>query len=224
MKISKHSVVSLEYTLTDDQDEVLDQSDATDPLVYLHGTGALVPGLEQALEGKSAGETFQVSIAPGDAYGHRNEKWVQELKRSEFPEDEELEEGMVFQLKNGSEDPAILTIVELKDDTVTVDGNHPLAGMTLHFDVKVTEVRPATEEELEHGHAHSGCGHEHGHDHHAECSEEEESCEATPEGSSADSDCGSHSSGSDHTESESASEEPSPSLDTSPAPGGTLLH
>ena len=165
MKISTNSVVSIQYTLTDDQGEILDQSTAQDPLVYLHDTGSLIPGLEKALEGHIAGDQLKVTVKPEDGYGVRDEKLLQNVQKSEFPKDEELEVGMRFQVE-GEDGPMVLTVLEIRGEEIIVDSNHPLAGATLHFDVEVISVRAATENELSHGHAHSpGDGHEHDHDH-----------------------------------------------------------
>lgn len=153
-------MVSIQYTLTDDKNAVLDRSTAQDPLVYLHGTGSLIPGLEQALEGHIAGDKLQVTVKPEDGYGVRNDKMLQNVKKSEFPKDEELEIGMRFQVS--SEDgPMVLTVVKITDEEVIVDANHPLAGVTLHFDVEIVGVREATENELSHGHAHGPDDHHH---------------------------------------------------------------
>ncbi len=153
-------MVSIQYTLTDDQNAVLDRSTAQDPLVYLHGTGSLIPGLEQVLEGRIAGDKLQVTVKPEDGYGVRDDNMLQNLKKSEFPKEEEIEIGMRFQVS--SEDgPMVLTVVEIKDEEVIVDANHPLAGVTLHFDVEVGSVREATENELSHGHAHGPDDHHH---------------------------------------------------------------
>lgn len=160
MKITQNSVVTLQYTLTDDSNEVLDQSSASDPLIYLHGTGSIIPGLEQALEGRVAGDQLNVTVKPEDGYGVRDEKMIQTVKKSQFPADEELEIGMKFQV-NGNDGPMILTITDIQGEAITVDANHPLAGVTLHFDVNIENVREATKEELEHGHAHDGDGHHH---------------------------------------------------------------
>jgi FKBP-type peptidyl-prolyl cis-trans isomerase SlyD len=160
VKISKDSVVSIHYTLTDDNNQTLDSSDGGDPLVYLHGAGNIIPGLEEALEGRKQGDKFKVTIAPENAYGIRDEEMIQTIPKSQFPDTEELDVGMSFQA-HSPEGPVILTVVEVKDKDVVVDGNHPLAGTTLHFDVNVQEVRKATEEELEHGHVHGEGGHHH---------------------------------------------------------------
>lgn len=176
MKISTNSVVSIQYTLTNDQGETLDQSTAQDPLVYLHDTGSLIPGLEDALEGHIAGDKLKVTVKPEDGYGVRDEKLLQNVQKSEFPKDEELEVGMRFQVE-GEDGPLVLTILEIRDEEIIVDSNHPLAGATLHFDVEVLEVRAATENELSHGHAHSpGDGHEHGDDSHEHSHEHGDAC------------------------------------------------
>ncbi|MFZ9595894.1 MAG: FKBP-type peptidyl-prolyl cis-trans isomerase [Bdellovibrionia bacterium] len=154
MKISKNSVVSIQYTLCDDSKQVLDQSEAHDPLVYLHGSEAIIPGLEKALEGKSAGDRLTVSIPPEEAYGLKEEGLTDTLSRDEFPEDEELEVGESYEVET-DDGYEILTITDIQGDEVTVDTNHPLAGQTLHFEVEVTDVREATDEEIEHGHPHT---------------------------------------------------------------------
>lgn len=153
MQVSENKVVSIHYTLRNDAGEVIDSSAGRAPLRYLHGVGNIIPGLEKALEGKTSGDRVDVNIAPEEAYGERDESLVQVVPRSAFEGVEEIEPGMQFQAQT----PAgrqILTVVEVQDDRVVVDGNHPLAGETLHFSVEITEVREATEEELAHGHAH----------------------------------------------------------------------
>ena len=161
MQITKHKVVAIDYTLKDDAGEVLDSSQDQEPLTYVHGVGSLIPGLEQALEGRSAGDELQVTIAPADGYGERDEALCQEVPRKEFEGVDDLEVGMQFrvQAEGGF---LVLTVMNVGEETVTVDGNHALAGETLHFDVAVRDVRDATDEELNHGHVHGGCGCEHG--------------------------------------------------------------
>ncbi len=153
MQVSENKVVSFHYTLKDDAGEVLDSSEGRDPLTYLHGAGNIIPGLEKALEGKDAGDHVEVSVAPEEAYGNRNDALVQSVPRSAFEGVDEILPGMQFQAQtpNGVQ---ILTVVKVEDDTVVVDGNHPLAGKTLHFSVDITDIRDATAEELAHGHAH----------------------------------------------------------------------
>ncbi|MFT7463850.1 MAG: FKBP-type peptidyl-prolyl cis-trans isomerase SlyD [Pseudohongiellaceae bacterium] len=159
MKISKHAVTSLDYTLTDDDGEVLDTSEGESPLVYIHGTDSLIPALEKELDGKTVGDSLKVHIQAEEAYGARDDNMLQTVPRTELPTEVELEVGMQFQAE--SEDGVhIVTVSAIVDDEVVIDGNHPLAGVNLNFDVKVAEVREATAEELEHGHAHDagGCG------------------------------------------------------------------
>ena len=160
MKIEKNKVVSFDYTLTDSENEVLDTSAGDEPLAYLHGMGHIVPGLERAMEGRAAGESFSVKISPEDGYGHRDESKVGEAPRSAFATVPDLEPGMQFQAQ-GPDGEETVTVISVTDENVLLDGNHPLAGEILNFEVTVREVRDATEEELEHGHAHgTGCDHE----------------------------------------------------------------
>lgn len=160
MKIAEENVVSIHYTLTNDAGKVLDSSSGGEPLEYLHGFGNIIPGLEAALLGKSLGDRFKVSVAPADAYGERNDKLVQKIPKSQFPEPGKVKAGMQFQV-NGPQGPMILSVLDVSDTEVTVDGNPELAGQTLHFDIEVTGVRAASKEELEHGHVHGPGGHHH---------------------------------------------------------------
>lgn len=156
MTISKDSVVSIEYTLTDDENEVLDSSEGTGPLEYLHGHNNLIPGLEKHLEGKGAGDAFKVSVAPADAYGEYQDELLVEVARNQFPDDVEIVEGMQFEA-GSPEGSRVVTVTEVNGDKIKVDANHPLAGETLHFDVKVVSVRESTEEERQNG-LDQGCG------------------------------------------------------------------
>lgn len=160
MQISANKVVSIHYTLKNDAGEVLDSSSGREPLSYLQGGGNIVPGLEKALEGKSTGEKVNVSVVPEEGYGPRHDGLMQEVPRDAFQGVEDIKPGMQFHAQ-GPQGPLVVTVVEAGDDTVKVDGNHPLAGETLHFDVEVTDVREATDEEKEHGHVHGPGGHEH---------------------------------------------------------------
>ncbi|HYO95136.1 MAG TPA: peptidylprolyl isomerase [Polyangiaceae bacterium] len=162
MQVESRKVITIDYTLTDESGEVLDTSKDDGPLSYLHGSGNVIPGLEAALEGRTAGDSLQVKVAPEDAYGERDEALVQALPRDQFP-DGDLEVGMRFRAQAGAS-TRVLTVVAVDDKDVTIDANHPLAGRTLSFDVTVRDVREATEEELEHGHVHDGDGHHHHHD------------------------------------------------------------
>ena len=155
MKVEEHAVVLIHYVLTNNDKEVLDSSEGQDPLAYLHGTGHLIPGLEAQLLGKVAGDKLNVTVQPGDGYGEFNKELVQTVPSDVFEGVESIEPGMQFQTSNedGSGGETI-TVVSVENDEVTIDGNHPLAGVTLHFAVDIIEVREATAEELEHGHVH----------------------------------------------------------------------
>lgn len=153
MQIAKDKVVAIDYTLKDDDGSVLDTSEGKEPLAYLHGSGNIIPGLEKALEGKEEGEEVSVNIPPEEAYGERREDLTQVVPRNLFQGVDELQVGMQFQAQaEGGEQ--IVTITGIEGEDVTVDANHPMAGVPLNFYVKVVEVRDATEEEKEHGHAH----------------------------------------------------------------------
>ena len=159
MQIGENSVVSIHYTLKDEDGQVLDTSDGRQPLDYIHGAGQIIPGLEQELEGKSAGDEFSVVIEPDQGYGSRDESLVHEVPKSEFEKPHEIEVGMQFRV--GAEGGNLIMVVAgVGDDTVTLDGNHPLAGVSLAFDVSVEGVREATEDEIRASrHIHgSGCG------------------------------------------------------------------
>lgn len=159
MQIADRNVVSFHYTLTNDGGDVLDSSREREPLAYLHGAGNIVPGLEKALSGREPGDAFKVDVEPQEGYGPRHEEMVQTLPKSSFQGVPEVKPGMQFQA-NGPQGPLLVTVLEVEDDQVKIDGNHPLAGQTLHFDIEVTEVRDATEEELTHGHVHGADGSE----------------------------------------------------------------
>lgn len=160
MRVAKHTVVSIDYTLTSDDGEVIDTSDGAEPLAYLHGAGGIIPGLEKELDGKEVGDELKVAVSAEDGYGVRNEALQQEVPREQFAGIDDLELGMQFQVDSES-GPMVITVVDIADDSVMVDGNHPLAGVNLNFDVTVKEVREATQEEIDHGHAHGPHGHEH---------------------------------------------------------------
>ena len=158
MVIADQKVVSIHYTLKNNDGEILDVSAKENPLRYVHGTGSIVPGLEKELAGKSAGDKLSVSVKPVDAYGDRSETLVQQLSRSAFQGVDEIQEGMQFQAQS-PQGATLITVTKVEGDQVTVDGNHPLAGETLNFDVEVESVRDATVEEIDHGHVHTGGGH-----------------------------------------------------------------
>jgi FKBP-type peptidyl-prolyl cis-trans isomerase SlyD len=153
MQIAQNSVVAFHYTLTNETGEVLDSSEGRDPLTYLHGSGNIIPGLEKELEGHQDGEKLQVTVTPEEGYGEPQPSLVQEVPRDAFQGVESVEPGMQFQAQTQG-GPLMVTVTKVEGDTVTVDGNHPLAGQKLNFDVEIAEVREATQEELEHGHVH----------------------------------------------------------------------
>ena len=160
MQIAKDLVACIEYTLTDDAGTVIDSSVGGEPLAYLHGAGNIIPGLEDALEGKKVGDSFKVSIAPADGYGEKNEGLMQVVPKEMFQGVDTIEVGMQFHAQTDHGMQAI-TVVAVDGSNITVDGNHPLAGQNLNFDVKVVEVRAASAEELDHGHVHGAGGHHH---------------------------------------------------------------
>ena len=160
MTISSNKVVTIHYTLTNDSGEVLDSSEGHEPLAYIHGNGNIIPGLENALHGRTVGDKFDVSIPPEDGYGLRDNTLVQSVPKSAFQGVEEILPGMQFQAQS-PEGMQLVTVVDLDGDEVILDGNHPMADITLHFAVEVQAIRDATSEELEHGHVHGPGGHHH---------------------------------------------------------------
>lgn len=156
MQITRHKVVAIHYTLKNSAGEVIDTSDGRDPLFYLHGNGGLILGMEEGLEGKSKGDKFSLTIAPEKGYGIKDESLVQQVPRTAFGE-QAVNTGMRFSTANGS----VVTVTAVGPETVTVDGNHQLAGVELHFAVEVVDVRQATAEEISHGHVHGPGGHHH---------------------------------------------------------------
>lgn len=161
MQVAKDAVVTIHYTLKNDAGETLDSSAGSDPLAYLQGNGNLIPGLENALEGKTTGDKVSVKVAPGEGYGEYDKGLVQQVPRRSFKGIANVQVGMQFQV-NSDNGPRAVTVTNVVGDMVTVDGNHPLAGQNLNFDVEITDVRAATEEELAHGHVHGPGGHHHG--------------------------------------------------------------
>jgi FKBP-type peptidyl-prolyl cis-trans isomerase SlyD len=152
--------MNIHYTLTDGEGKVIDTSEGQEPLAYLHGAGNIIPGLEKALLGKTVGDKFNVSIPASEAYGLRDDSMVQELPSNMFSGIENIEVGMEFhaETEHGLQ---VVTVTQVEGDNVVIDGNHPLAGVDLTFDVEVAEIRAASAEELEHGHAHGAGGHHH---------------------------------------------------------------
>jgi len=160
MSISQDQVVSIHYTLRDEAGEIIDSSPAGEPLAYLHGHGSLVPGLERELAGRSVGDKLTVTLSPADGYGEHDPKLVQQVPRRALKGVGNLRVGMRLSASSGRSDRTV-TVTRISGDLVTVDGNHPLAGKKLHFEVEVAGVRAATETELSHGHVHGPDGHDH---------------------------------------------------------------
>ncbi len=158
--IGKNLVVSVKYKLTDDAGKVLDSSDGSQPMVYLHGAGNIIPGLEKALAGKGEGDSLKVRIEPAEAYGEVIPDGVKTIEKAAFEGVESVEPGMVFEAKAPDGTTQQIMVVKVEGDKVVIDTNHPLAGVALNFDVKVLSVREATKEEIEHGHSHEN-GHSH---------------------------------------------------------------
>jgi FKBP-type peptidyl-prolyl cis-trans isomerase SlyD len=160
MLIAHDKVVLIHYTLTNDAGKVIDSSSGGEPLAYLHGQGNIISGLEKALDGRQAGDKLNVRVEPADGYGVRDDELVQQVPRRQFG-GANLKPGMQFHAQSSQGHARVVTVTRVVGDMVTVDGNHPLAGEVLNFDVEVAEVREATQEELEHGHVHGPGGHHH---------------------------------------------------------------
>ncbi len=154
MKIESDKVVSIDYTLKDDQGSVIDTSNERGPLSFIYGSGSIIPGLETELEGREKGDSFSVTVEPKDGYGEYDDSMMFEVGKDQFQDSSQIEEGMQVQAQNNQGQVQILTVKSIGDEKVTLDANHPLAGQKLFFDVSVTDVRDATKEELDHGHVH----------------------------------------------------------------------
>jgi FKBP-type peptidyl-prolyl cis-trans isomerase SlyD len=160
MQISNDLVGSIHYTLKNAEGEVLDSSEGQEPLEYVHGKSNIVIGLEKQLEGKSVGEKLSVVVSPEEGYGEFDPSLIQDLPKTMFAGVETIEVGMEFHSQTPEGDMQIIAVKAVEGDTITVDGNHPMAGQTLHFDIEITGVRAATADELEHGHVHGpSCDH-----------------------------------------------------------------
>jgi len=161
-KIEDGTVVSFHYTLTGDAGDTLDSTrDRDEPMLYLHGSSNIITGLEKALDGREAGETFEVTVPPEEAYGEARAPNVQRVSLKKLGvKPNQLQPGVILNLQT-SQGPAQVTVLKVGRFNVDVDANHPLAGKPLHFAVEVVEVRDATEEEKAHGHAHGPGGHQH---------------------------------------------------------------
>lgn len=160
MNIAEKCVVSMHYKLSDETGQVLDAS-TDQPLVYIHGTKTLIPGLEKELNGKISGDQVKATVPPEEAYGPMIPQLIQKLPIDTFQGVEKIEIGMEFEASNENNEKMIVRVEAVNDTEVTINGNHPLAGKTLNFDVNIVDVREATEEELSHGHAHGVGGHQH---------------------------------------------------------------
>lgn len=159
MQITDKLAVSIHYILTNGAGEELDNSRKEQPMVYLHGSGQIIPGLENALAGKKVSDRFKVTIDPADAYGEKSDDMLQVVPMDMFADAGKVEVGMQFHA-DASQGVSVVTVTKVENDEVTIDGNHPLAGETLTFDVEVVDIRPATEDELSHQHIHGeGCNH-----------------------------------------------------------------
>lgn len=158
--VADKTVVTFHYTLRDADGEVLDSSEGEEPLIYLHGADNIVPGLERQLVGKKVGDKLTAVVSAQEGYGEHDGEEPQKVPLSDFPEDAEIEEGMEIVAEDDDDELHPLWVVEVGDDYVLLDHNHPLAGVELHFDVEITAIRAATKEELEHGHPHGADGHE----------------------------------------------------------------
>lgn len=156
MNVETQKAVTLTYTLTDDQGNILDKADTNEPFIYLHGTGGVIPGLEKALDGKSVDEQMIVNLKAAEAYGDRSDNLIQEVPKEMFGEldDKDMFVGAQFHAET-DQGMQVVTVNAINEETITIDGNHPMAGKDLNFDVTVVAVRDATEEELAHGHIHA---------------------------------------------------------------------
>lgn len=160
MQIGDQKVVTLHYTLKDNEGRVIDESD-DGSFAYLHGASNIIPGLENALDGKSAGEELSVSVPPEQAYGVRDDSMLQQIPKNMFEDTNQIAVGTQFHAQGPNGETLIVTVMEVEEEHVVVDGNHPLAGVELNFDVKIIDVRDASEEEVDHGHVHTPGGHHH---------------------------------------------------------------
>lgn len=147
-------VVTIHYTLTDESGEIIDSSQGAEPLTYLHGAGNLIPGLERELVGKTAGASLKATIAPEDGYGEFDPQMVETVPREAFEGVDTIEAGMAFEAQGSDGQARRIVVKEVSDDGIIIDGNHPLAGVELNFDVQIVDVREASEEEIAHGHVH----------------------------------------------------------------------
>ena len=160
MQIESNSVVTLHYTLKDNDGKIIDQSD-DGSFLYMHGAMNIIPGLENALAGKSAGDEISVKVSPEEGYGAKDDARIQEVPKDMFDTADEIQVGVQFHAQGPDGAAVVVTVIEVKDDVVVIDGNHALAGVDLNFEVKIVDVRAASEEEISHGHVHGPHGHQH---------------------------------------------------------------
>lgn len=154
LSIDENSVVKMHYTLKNDEGEVIDSSEGDEPLAYLHGAGNIIPGLEKELSGKTVGDKLEVRVEPAEGYGEQMDELVQTLPKEAFEGIDKIEVGMAFEAQGAEGEVRQVEVVNVEGDQITIDANHPLAGVALNFAIEITEVRAATEEEIEHGHVH----------------------------------------------------------------------
>ncbi len=160
MTVAKDKVVSVIYTLTDDQGTLLDTNKGQEALDFIQGHGMMIPGFEKALEGAAEGQTLSFTVSPAEGYGESNDDFIIEVPRTAFPEDEEVQVG--WQVTGTTPDGQMqaFRVLAVSDETIKLDANHPLAGKNLNFEVEIVGLRDATEQELAHGHVHAD-GHDH---------------------------------------------------------------
>ena len=162
MKVEANKVVSFHYSVSDGGDAPVDSSrERGEPLTVLIGHGNIIPGLEAALTGHEVGDQFKVEVAPGEAYGERRADFVQRVPKKYFDHPEQLQPGMTAMLQTKESGPRMVVVMKVGSSVIDVDLNHPMAGKALTFDVEITEIRDATEEEIAHRHAHGSGGHDH---------------------------------------------------------------
>jgi len=160
MTISENKVVLIDYALKDKDGNLIDTSQGHQPLAYIHGIGNLIPGLEAALDGKTIGDKIKTTIQPEDAYGTRNDSLNRIISLKQFENPEDIKEGVQIQIQS-DKGVKLAVVTGIEGDDVTIDMNHPLAGVELNFDVEIKNIRDASQEELSHGHVHGEGGHDH---------------------------------------------------------------
>lgn len=161
MLAAKNTVVSFHYDLSDEHGQALESNRTAEPMAYLHSANNIIKGLESALDGKAAGDTLEVTLAPDQAYGEHQQELVQRMPLKHFKKFGKLKPGMQLQLPT-EQGPRAVVVIKVGRFMVDLDANHPMAGKTLTFKVEITDVREATMEEKQHGHAHGAGGHQHG--------------------------------------------------------------